>query len=66
MATIERAARAAAARREQARTRQRDLRWGARWVSSFRGDSPHDLHAPVRPEDAARGVQFFNSTCCWV
>jgi predicted dithiol-disulfide oxidoreductase (DUF899 family) len=66
MATIERAARPAAARRDQAQATQRDLRWGALWVSSFRGDSLHDLHSSVRPEEAARGVQFYNSTCFWV
>jgi hypothetical protein len=66
MASIERAARPAAARRDQAQARQQDLHLGARWVSSLRGDSSQDVHSSVRPEDVARGVQFYDSTCCWV
>ncbi len=66
MTTIDTTARPDAARREQARAAQTLLRWGARWVSSFRGDSPNDLHSKLRPEDVARSELFYNSTCCWV
>lgn len=66
MATFERTTRTAAARREHAQTMQRDLRWGAHWLASFRGDSPQDLSSSVRPEDVARSELFYNSTCCWV
>lgn len=66
MMTLDRTARPQAARREQTSTAQTRLRAPACWVSSFRGDSPNDLHAPVRPEDVARSELFYNSTCCWV
>jgi predicted dithiol-disulfide oxidoreductase (DUF899 family) len=66
MTTIERSAQPAAARHEPAHAAQRRLRWGARWVASFRGDSAHDLHSSLRPEEVARGELFYSSTGCWV
>ena len=66
MATIEGTVRPAVARHEQACATQRRLRWGARWMSSFRGDATHDAPSSLRPEDVARGEVFYNSTCCWV
>ncbi len=67
MTTIDRTARAQAARHEQvSAAAQTRLRWGARWLSSFRGDSSNDLLSMVRPEDVARSELFYNSTCCWV
>ena len=67
MASIEQAARPAAARRrERAQAAQRRLRWGARWVGSFRRELSHDGHSSLRPEDVARSEVFYNSTCCWV
>ncbi len=66
MATIERSARPATARHEQAHAAQRRLCWGARWVSSFRGDCAQDFHSSLRPEEVARGELFYSSTGCWV
>ena len=66
MMTIDATARPQPARHEHASAAQTRLRWGARWVSSFRGDSANDLHSPVRPEDVARSELFYRSTCCWV
>lgn len=66
MVTLERTTRPEATRCEQARAAQRRLCLGARWVASFRGDSSHDLQSSVRPEDAARGEVFYDSTGCWV
>lgn len=55
-------------RHEEARAAQARLRWGARWVASFRGggEMGHDLDSSVRPEDVARSELFYASTCCWV
>lgn len=66
MITLEGNARPAPARHEQALAAQRHLRCGARWVASFRGESTHEVHSPLRPEDVARGELFYHSTCCWV
>ena len=66
MVSIEQAARPAATPREQAQAAQRRIRWGARWVASFRGDSGPDSHSSLRPEDIARSEIFYNSTGCWV
>jgi hypothetical protein len=66
MTSIDRTTRPQTARREQVSAAQIRLRWGARWLSSFRGDSPNDLQSQVRPEDLARSELFYNSTCCWV
>jgi hypothetical protein len=66
MMSIDRTARPQAARHEQASAAQTRLRWGARWLASFRGDSPNEFQSPVRPEDVARSELFYNSTCCWV
>jgi hypothetical protein len=66
MMTIDRTAGPAATRPEETRAAQIRLRWGTRWVSPFRGDSPNDINSLVRPEDVARGELFYNSTCCWV
>jgi predicted dithiol-disulfide oxidoreductase (DUF899 family) len=66
MASIEQTAPPPAARREQALAAQRRLGWGARWISSFRGEMSADGHSSLKPEDVARGQVFYNSTGCWV
>jgi predicted dithiol-disulfide oxidoreductase (DUF899 family) len=65
MGSIEQAAGSRAARREQVQALQRRLHWGAHWMSSVRCELQHDVSS-VKPEDAARGETFYNSTCCWV
>ena len=59
-------ARSEAVRCGQARVTQARLCCGASWVASFRGDSSHELHASVRPEDLARSELFYSLTGAWV
>jgi hypothetical protein len=66
MATLERAARPEATLHEQARAAHKRLCWGARWVSSYRGDSSPHLDSSQPPEEVARGELFYRSTGCWV
>ena len=65
MTSIEQIAQLVAARREHAQPAQH-LSGGARWVSSFLGDSGHESHSSLRPEDVARSEVFYRSTGGWV
>ena len=63
MATIERFARPDAARSEHAQALQRRLRWGARWVASFRGDSGQDPQSSFRGESGRDLHSSFRGEC---
>ncbi len=65
MASIEQSARLAAARPEPVQAAER-MRWGARWMASFRGESDLEENSSPRPEDVARSEVFYRSTGCWV
>ena len=65
MSSIEQTARLTATmQRERAQAAQRRMRWGARWMSSFRGEGAEQ--ARLKPEHLARGEMFYRSTHCWV